>query len=360
MRASVVLAIGFMVATSFVAVPAAAAPGTCECFSGICVATPGGCVKTTGCSLGYQAACQIGSRDSGVCPVPGQVTCLGTCGCMPIAGFCESVGGAEFCDAGVDTGAPDTTVVDTAVPDTSVADSAKPDTSVSTDTGVTDTAKPDTAVGDSAPVDTAVPDTAVPDTAVPDVTPVDTGVPGDGGVDTGTPGDGGDTGAPLDAADGCVPLSCPMGTSTVAIPGECNPYCAQPCGTSEFKCSALPGTECRDGFCIPKCLITPCPVCKRCRVGEGVCGDDMTCDAGPDATPEDTATEDATIDFDTGTDDATTPDAGDPFGNADQDTLGTQGGCGCDVPGSGTSDALAMLAGAAAIAALARRRRNPN
>jgi MYXO-CTERM domain-containing protein len=312
---------------------ASAAPGTCKCNSG-CHANPGQCVKGAACNVGYAATCGY-RTGAAACPMVGYISCDGTCACTPIPGFCDTIGGAEYCDSGVkDTGPPDTFVPDTFVPDTFVPDTFVPDTFVP---------------------DTFVPDTFVPDTFVP---PTDT----------------------------CVPLECPPMTKTIGLPGECDPYCAPAAGGGEFKCSVYPGTVLVDGFCVPKCLTVgnTCADCQRCSLGDGKCFDDLTaCDGGvpdgfeggttldgsaADGTVVTDSADDVPISFDTGTagDDGGTSadgsvgaDTGDPFGPpADGDvTTFTQGGCGCALPGSSTDGALVALAAAVAAGIVVARRR---
>jgi len=347
-----------------------AAPGTCKCNSG-CHASPGQCVKGAACNIGYAPTCGYRSG-AAECPKVGYISCDGTCTCTPIPGFCESIGGAEYCDSG----APDTSVPDTFVPDTFVPDTFVPDTFVP-DTFVPDTFVPDTFVPptDSFVEDTFVPDTFVPDTFVEDTFVPDTFVPDTYVEDTFVPD-----------VDSCVPLECLPGTKTIVIPGECDPFCAQPAGGGEFKCSL--GFVPVDGFCLPKCMTTgfACADCKRCSLGDGTCFDDITaCDGGvPDGFEggttdtagggdgsggDGTVVEDTSVSFDTGGtgDDATvgdssgTVDTGDPFGPAPdaEATTETQGGCGCSVPGTSSDTTLAALAGAAALALVfARRRRD--
>lgn len=341
---------------------ASAAPGTCKCNSG-CHGNPGQCVKGAACSIGYAPTCGYRGGDSGTtssCPKIEFISCNGECSCVPIPGFCETVGGAEFCDAGPEP-VPDTSAPDTFVPDTAVTDTFVPD------------AVPDTFVPDAEP-DTFVPDTFVSETDPPDTFSPDTEPP----PDTFVP-----------PTDTCVPLMCPPGTKAISIAGECDPFCAQPCGSGEFKCSGLVGTECREGFCVPRCLVSGCPDCKKCSLGDGTCFDDpASCDGGvPDgfttdtmgtgdgtstgdstAVGDGTATEDSTIipGDDTGGTSTGDSSAGadgdladtDPFAPADP-VAGTEesGGCGCAIPGSSTETSLAALAGAAGLAMLFARRR---
>lgn len=345
-----------------------ASPGTCECHANTCTIGGTGCVKSSACSLGYAPTCRARIDDT-ICTF---LVCTGACDCAQIPGFCETVGGADYCDAGPDTGLPDTGSGDTSVTDTAAGDAADGgDTAIrdssTTDASAGDSTTTDTGAGDAtsgdarldAPADTAAPDSATGDTGGGDSAIGDSGDTGsgDGSGDTGSDtanddarGDGGD-------GDTCVPLKCPTGTRAESIPGECNPYCAQPCGTGEFKCSALPGTECKDGFCVPKCLLTGCDACRRCNLGEGTCVEDPTkCDGGIGDASD--SSSDAFLDFDTGTTDATFGDTRDPFVDPDFDFYGTQGGCGCGAPGS-AADRAALLAASVALTSvlMARRRR---
>ena len=365
---------------------ASAAGGTCSCNSG-CHNSPGMCLLKNFCALGYVASCGYRSDDGGlpVCPKVGYISCDGTCGCVPIPGFCETVGGADYCDSGPPDTGTDTATADTSVSDTATADTATADTATS-DTAVSDTAVSDTLVDTGTPVDSAPPvDTGTPVDSAP---PVDTGTPADSAppIDTGTPVDStppDDTGTPpVDApADTCVPSACPPGTKAVVIAGECDPFCAQPCGTGEFKCAGLTGTKCSDGFCIPACLLTGCPDCQRCSIGDGKCFDDTSAcaDAGSDGGGGDgTASDGGTGDGsggdgsgddasggDGGVDAATVGDSsfgadGDLDGAPGNPDAGTapKGGCGCEIPGdSSTGSNAALLAAAAAMVVFARRRR---
>ncbi len=290
---------------------ASASPGTCKCNSG-CHANPGQCVKGNGCSLGYAPTCGYRSESSGapVCPKVGYLSCNGTCECVPIPNFCETVGGAEYCDAGPpDTGAPDTY--------------EPPDTYVE---------------------DTYVEDTYVEDTYVP---------------------------PPVDS---CVPLACPAGTKGVAVPGECDPFCAQPCGGGEFKCAGLFGTTCVDGFCVPDCLITGCAACQTCGLGDGKC---FESGCGEDAGGDGATTTDAAAPGDdtgsSGGDGGSSPGdstvaPGDASGGA-SDAQGSaqsplvdgpveqDGGCGCRVGARTSSEGLAAAAMGIGALIVARRRR---
>ena len=354
------LLIGFLAAGATLGAPriAEAAPGTCKCNNG-CHGNPGQCIQGNGCSIGYAPSCGVRISETGVseCPKAGYISCNGTCICTPIPGYCETIGGAEFCDAGPpDTGTD--TGKDSSVPDTSVADTFGADTFVA-DTFVADTFVADTFVADTFVADTFVADTFVDDTFVADTFVADTFVP-----------------------DSCVPLECPPGTSSIAVPGQCDPFCAQPCGAGEFKCSGLVGTECKSGFCVPKCLTSGCPDCKRCSLGDGLCFDDDTaCDAGaPDGSSTDGAVTDGsggdgtsgdgTVGEDTGgsgdgtvedtganVDGSTSADTGEVFGNPDE-LAGDTGGCGCSVPGTENDNGIAAFGAAAGLAlVLARRRR---
>lgn len=354
---------------------ARAVGGTCECYADVCTAGGAACVKSTACEVGYAPVCRARLPDPGVCSA---LVCTGVCDCAQIPGFCETTGGADYCDAGVDTGPFDTGAGDTSVLDTGASDTGS-DTRDATlgDTSLGDGTTGDTSIGDTSTGDTSTGDTKIDtllDSSATD-SRADTGGAdsggdsavgdtggGDSGGDTGSGDTGGDTSAGDSATgdgtaidgDSCVPKMCPAGTHTTAIPGECNPYCAQPCGMGEFKCSALPGTECKDGFCIPVCLLTGCGACLRCNVGDGKCVDDPAkCDGGiSDAD----AGSDTFLDFDTGTPDATFADARDPFLDPDFDPYGTQGGCGCDVPGS-TDDHAALAAAAVALTCVLMTRR---
>jgi MYXO-CTERM domain-containing protein len=379
--AAVAAALAFA-ATSVVAPNEAdAAPGTCKCNSG-CHANPGQCLTGSACNVGYAPACGFRSPDAGAdCPKTDYISCNGTCSCTPIPGFCETIGGAEFCDAGP----PDTGLPDTEMPDT--RDSAPPDTEMpdTRDSALPDTEMPDT-LDTAVPPDTEMPDTR--DSALPDT--ADT-------MDTMDTLDTRDT-APVDA---CMPLECPTGTKTIVVAGECDPYCAQPCGGGEFKCAGLAGTVCMDGFCVPKgpdggisCLTTGCGdagSCMRCNLTDGVCFEDPTrcVDGGPigdgggtgdtsgmeggelDATVTDTADMDTNPFNDTGSGDQDGMMGGDTSGGVDGDVVDTggdgfldptadpdtQGGCGCSVPGNTAENTLAALASAAALAMVFARRR---
>ncbi|MGZ3420475.1 MAG: hypothetical protein ACXVEE_21545 [Polyangiales bacterium] len=318
----------FTVGLSLVGSPstAMAAPGTCKCNSG-CHANPGQCVKGTGCGVGYAPSCGYRDGDAGaMCPMVGYISCNGDCSCVPIPGFCETVGGADYCDSGV----PDSGTTDSGVKDGSVGDSSTGvDSGIKTDSAVTDTGKP----------------------------PTDSGKP---------PADSGTT------VDSCVPLDCPMGTKTVVVPGECDPFCAQPCGGGEFKCSAHFTCDTSTGFpgfCVPDCLLpgkTCDPAkCESCDISStsptaGTCFADLsTCggDGGADGSDLDGAATDdgGATDGSTDLDGAAADDAGDGTNFADADT-GNNGGCGCTIPRTERSD-LGLAAVAAGLALIAARRR---
>lgn len=339
--------------------PAAAAPGTCKCNNG-CHANPAQCVKAAGCNIGYAPSCGFRTGDGGIpeCPKTDYISCNGDCTCVPIPGFCETVGGAEYCDAGPeptpDTGPGDTGPADTGAPlDSGVApDSSTPDTTV------VDSSVPDTTATDSGTPDTTTPDTIVPDSVVPDSAAVDSAP--DGATDTFVP-------------DSCVPLACPPGTKSVPIPGECDPYCAPPCGSGEFKCPGLTGASCTDGFCVPKCLVSPCPDCKRCSLGDGTCFDDPTAcdggvgDGGGDGA-SDGASDGAVGDTGLGPDgsvgdvgaDGSLDDGGAEGGLADPDAvIGGNGGCGCSTPQTGNAGLAGLALPLAWIALRRRKGRGP-
>ncbi len=318
-----------------------ASPGTCKCNSG-CHANPGQCVQGNGCSIGYAPSCGYRTAATGAtCPKTEYISCNGDCTCAPIPNFCETVGGAEYCDAGPpdaapDTFVPDTYVPDTYVPDTYVEDTYVEDTYVEEDTYVY-VPPPDTYV--PPPPDTYVPpppDTYVPpppDTYVPPppdtyVPPPDTFVP-----DTYVPPP--DTFVP----DTCVPLECPSGTRAIPIAGQCDPFCAQPCGGGEFKCAWLAGATCVDGVCVPNCLITGCPDCARCSLGDGKCfSESSACvDAGADtaisADDAPTPGSGTTPSTNDAGSDATVGKTPQPtvFAEADEAETADVGGCGCRV-----------------------------
>jgi len=351
-----------------------AAPGTCKCNQG-CHANPGQCLNGAACNFGYAPSCGFRDADAGAdCPKSDYISCNGTCVCTPIPGFCETIGGAEFCDSGPpDTGLPDTEKPDTEMPDTRdtepLPDTA--DTFVEPDTFV----PPDTRDTEPLPDTADTRDTEMPDTRDTEPLP-DT-------MDT----------MPVDS---CVPLVCPMGFKTIIVPGNCDPYCAQPCGTGEFKCFG--GLVCVDNFCVPKgpgdggmsCLSTGCPDCQKCNLTDGICFVDPTrcADSGagdggggsdggdPDGTVvTDTAGGDGSVNpgDDTGgtsTDGTIGDDTGVPTttdGSIDNDGSvnpgdptadpGTEGGCGCSVPGNNAENTLAALTAAAALALVFARRR---
>lgn len=291
------LAISLAALSSVVFVPsiARAAPGTCKCNNG-CHANPGQCLQGNACSVGYEPTCGFRAADGGapVCPNLSYISCNGNCTCEPVPGYCETIGGAEYCDAGPDTSVPD------------------------------------------APMDTSVTDTA--------------------------------TDAPKSDGDACVPLTCPPSTKTLVVAGYCDPYCAMPCGTGEFKC---PGAlKCIDDFCIPgttstsadggdagfsSCLLPgapPCGTCRLCSLGDGTCFDNPACsDGGTDGSPDgaDTAEEDTQLVFDTS--------IGDDTGTGEGTTPTTDdGGCGCSLPGGSSRDDLIALGVAAALLVMLRHR----
>jgi hypothetical protein len=345
----------------------------CKCNKG-CHANPGQCLNGNACNFGYAPSCGFRDADAGAdCPKSDYISCNGECACTPIPGFCDTIGGAEFCDAGPpDTGLPDTERPDTEMPDT--RDTAPPP----------DTEMPDTR--DTAPP----PDTFVEDTYVPPDTFIeDTYVPPDT-RDTEPLPDTMDT-MPVDS---CVPLVCPMGFKTLPVKDNCDPVCAPPCAGGEFKCTSYPGTTCVDGFCVPKgpggdgmsCLTSGCAECKSCNLTDGICFDDITkcVDGGagdggesdgmsdPDGSVSDTADMDGTATGDTGegTDGTVTNptgDAGDVDGSIAGDggenpgdpaaATDTQGGCGCSIPGNNAENTLAALTAAAALAMVFARRR---
>ncbi|MBL8720099.1 MAG: hypothetical protein JNL79_29200 [Myxococcales bacterium] len=330
-----------------------AAPGTCKCNSG-CHANPAQCVKASGCNIGYAPSCGFRGADGGIpeCPKTGYISCNGDCTCEPIPGFCETIGGADYCDAGPKDSGSDTTPVDGGIDAT--FDSSVPDTTV-TDGGA----------GDSAPVDSTPTDGGIADSLGTDSTAVDTFVPDTAAVDS-APDVATDT--PTDA---CVPLECPAGTKAIPIPGECDPFCAPPCGTTgEFKCAGLTGTVCTDGFCVPKCLVSPCPDCKRCSLGDGLCFDDPTaCDGGVGDGGDGGASDASGDGDDGGASDATIGDAGadgaaDGATDADLDggvdpllEAGSDGGCGCATPRSARAEGGLAAIGLLALAGRLRRRR---
>ena len=263
---------------------AQASPGTCSCNSG-CHDNVGQCVKGASCSKGYAPACGARTPDSGstTCPKVGSVSCDGVCNCTPIPFFCDTVGGAEYCpDAGTDGG--------------TTGDAGKSDGS---------TPLPDA---------TPTPDAKLPPEDAPATLP-------DGGK--------------------CPPPSCPPGTRTIVIPKQCDPYCAQPCGTGEFKCP--PGLACVEGWCVPGCLATACTGCQSCDLSAGSCYDDPAlCGDG------------GIVGGDSGGFGDDGGDAGDPLS---ADPSGTaKGGCGCATVGS-NNDTVALMGAFGVLIALGLARR---
>lgn len=314
--APVLVSLGMFSGMSFVALDAAAAPGTCKCNNG-CHANPGQCLQGNACSIGYEPTCGFRAADGGapVCPNLSYISCNGTCACEPVPGYCETIGGAEYCDAGP--------------PDAAVPDGTTPD----------------------AAIDSAKPDAITPDVITPDVVTPDAPVPD----------------APTDTP-ACVPLECPTGTKTLVVSGHCDPYCAQPCGSAEFKC---PGAlKCVDGFCIPgssdgdggvsSCIqpgAPPCGTCKLCSFGDGTCFDDPACSDGGTVTEtggEDTGEEDTALVFDTALEDTGSVE---DTGVAPEAPAGEDGGCNCSSPGNASKTDLALIAAAGAMLTVMFRRR---
>jgi len=303
--APALVSFGVFFGASAVSLDAWAAPGTCKCNNG-CHANPGQCLQGNACSIGYEPTCGFRAADGGapVCPNISYISCNGSCACAPVPGYCEVIGGAEYCDAGPK---------DSAVPD-----------------GTT----PDTTVTDS-----VTPDVVTPDVVSPD--------------------------APTDAPP-CVPLACPAGTKTLVVSGYCDPYCAQPCSTSEFKC---PGAlKCVDGFCIPgtgtgdggvsSCLLPgapPCGTCKLCSFGDGTCFDDPACTDGGTVDSGDGGGDDSALVFDTTVDDAGADDA--DAGTTPEGASEDDGGCNCSAPGNASKTDLALIAAAGTLLGVMLRRR---
>jgi len=198
-----------------------------------------------------------------------------------------------------------------------------------------------------------------PDAEYCDSGPKDSSTDGVVDVDSSFPDTTTETTPPPDTPDGCVPMTCPPGTKAIAVPGECDPFCANPCGSPEFGCKGFFGTECKDGFCVPKCLTKPCAACTKCSVGTGTCEDDGSCSDGGDGGGEgssDTSSSDSSSSDGAGDD--TSLDSSPPGdGGGDELAQGDTGGCGCNVPGGTTAAELGLVAAAAALVVLVSRRR---
>ena len=356
-------------------------PGICKCNSG-CHASPGQCVIGNGCNIGYEPLCGYRGGDGGglaSCPKVSYISCDGTCDCAPIPGFCDLVGGADYCETGPEAGVDATSDTTVSTTDTAVADIA--DTTLSDTTGADTTAMDTTATAADTTSDTAADgpnadsatsvDVAVSDTTPPlDATPVGDAVTVDGAVDALVSADVGDA----QPGDACDPLVCQIGTISIPVPGSCDPFCAQPCGGGEFKCFS--GTTCSGGYCVPNCLLTPCVPCQRCSLGDGTCFDDPSaCGSdggsldggsgdglGADGAGRDGAGLDSAGLDSAGLDGAMSGDATLDDGAASSDgtdaNAGNNGGCGCAIPGTGNAGASsAGLAALMLIGATLRRRR---
>ena len=162
----------------------------------------------------------------------------------------------------------------------------------------------------------------------------DAGSNNDSGVPILPDGGGGYTDAALPPPSGDAGCDCPDGSRCV---GPDN-FCAGPCGNGEFPCR--PSEVCTQGYCVPVCLVNPCPSGAVCDPSSGIC---VGLDDGG-------VFSDGGINVGNGTD-----------GGAANSYAGDDAGCGCTLLG-GTGAALpagfSMVAlGASAL--MRRRRRKP-
>lgn len=204
--------------------------GTCRCDNG-CHHFAGQCVHQNDCAPGYVPSCPVRDSDDHVCPHDNDVSCDGTCTCIPAPASDAGVGEAGGSDGG---GAGDGASYD---------GDGTADASAGGDAGV-----------DGGGVDGASYDGASSDAASE--------------ADGGSPGPG-------------TACDCPVGYRCEGS----DVFCAGPCGGGGT-CS--PGYDCTGGdHCVPDCLVHPCAAPLECDYGSGQCVSPPGGDAGADAGPSD-------------------------------------------------------------------------
>ncbi|GAC1369570.1 MAG: hypothetical protein NVSMB47_19430 [Polyangiales bacterium] len=143
----------------------------------------------------------------------------------------------------------------------------------------------------------------------------------------------------------CEGVTCPIGTTCDPVKG-----CATPCALRPAPCAS--GTVCnKHGDCVdPACAVVDCKSPFVCKGGACVApgaGDGcLTCDAGS---------------HDVGVLDASSGETGLPDGGPESlgDNPGSQGSCGCAIPGAGGATAGLLATGALGLLVFSRRRRRP-
>ncbi|MGZ3448042.1 MAG: DUF4114 domain-containing protein [Polyangiales bacterium] len=167
--------------------------------------------------------------------------------------------------------------------------------------------------------------------------------------------------------DPCDGISC--GTDEVCEKGVCVAACTcggctdktKACDTTSKHCvdaacvgkSCAAGTHCASGTCVDDCMGAVCPAGQTCTAGK--CVGTMGGDAGTEAGTDGGTTEDASLDFDTGADDASAPFDGGGMPLLDDGK--SDGGCGCRTTGSSTTWPSAVFLGLA-IATIRRKKRS--